>query len=288
MKNSSFVVRKLTTAVICAAMLLTVLALPAAAETDGGEEPEDQSSAESLGETTFGALVEAGHDGYEIGVVVDKKVLDTEKELESGEKQYSKAFEGVELIAKQDDLTFTVVAILADEFSEHKLSFELSMPNKATLSLLADGSVAVLTDQGVPVGLFKQPWARDANGDEVKTYFELDGSTLIQHVDSVDPSAYPVYADPDFDAGYFSSTIYFNRSETSVICSGGIASFGAFIRSGVASFVTGPLVAAIVAAAATVVGLACSAEATSRCLKIKLIGHVIPVPLIYRNSTYCN
>ena len=45
--------------------------------------------------------------------------------------------------------------------------------------------------------------------------------------------------------------------------------------------------AAILAAAASAVGVACYEDLRSRCLKIKLIGHVIPLPLSYRNSQDC-
>ncbi len=233
-------------------------------------------------------LSKAGLDGYEVGVLVNRDVLDTEKRLDNGSKRYQEAFKGVDLVTRQDDLTFSVEAILGDASSEHKLAFQLDLPDKAHLSLQADGSVVVLVDGTIPVGVFKPPWARDANGDGVETFFEIDGQTLIQHVVDADPDAYPVYADPDFDAGIFTSTIYFDLSETSIICSGGAAVFTWLVQSG--SYwllIMGPVRAAILAVAASAVGVACYATARSRCLKIKLIGHVIPVPLSYRDNQYC-
>lgn len=273
---------------LVAMLLSTAPVYPAAADSgsDGISQARATIGAFDTGER--GVLSKAGLDGYKVGVMVDRGVLDSEKMLDDGSKRYQGAFKGVDLIAKQDELTFRVLAILADASSEHKLAFELDLPDEAHLSLQSDGSVVVLVDGTVPVGAFNPPWALDVNGDRVETFFEIEGRTLIQHVVAADPDAYPVYADPDFDAGIFSSTIYFNRNETSIICSGGAAVFTWLVQSGTYwLLITGPARSAILAAAAAAVAVACYADARSRCLKIKLSGHIVPVPLSYRNSQYC-
>ena len=285
-KAYSFV-KMIALAVMSTALLLTSFVIPAAADDGSVDDLQGQSSTGESSTSQSGVLAKAGVDGYKVGVAFNRSVLESEIQLEDGTSRYLQAFKGVNLISKQDDLTFTIVAVLSDTSSEHKLAFELSLPDKASLSLQSNGSVLVLAEGGIPVGQFKVPWALDANGDKVETSFEVDGSTLIQHVANADPSAYPVYADPDFDAGYFSSTIYFNRWETALICAAGVGGFGSIIRSGTLFFITGPALPAILAAAATVVGVACAAETSSRCVKLKLIGHMIPVPLTYYNSQYC-
>lgn len=48
-------------------------------------------------------------------------------------------------------------------------------------------------------GLFNTPWAVDANGVPVRTWFELDGNDLTQQFDLADPAiAFPIVADPDY------------------------------------------------------------------------------------------
>lgn len=60
-----------------------------------------------------------------------------------------------------------------------------------------DGSVAAYDAEGVLVGGFPAPWARDANGADVPTYFEVDGTTLTQVIPHRGTDvAYGVTADP--------------------------------------------------------------------------------------------
>ncbi|MGV0437996.1 hypothetical protein ACUY2L_02175 [Corynebacterium mastitidis] len=62
-----------------------------------------------------------------------------------------------------------------------------------------DGSVDVLDAQGNVTKHVKAPWAYDALGREVPTYFEVDPETgeLIQVVDPERTTALPILADPD-------------------------------------------------------------------------------------------
>lgn len=75
------------------------------------------------------------------------------------------------------------------------------------------------------------PWAKDANGANVPTRYEANGSVLTQIVDHARGDyAYPVVADPVFDRpNIFQYRVRFNRAETATIASGGagvIASLG--------------------------------------------------------------
>ena len=46
----------------------------------------------------------------------------------------------------------------------------------------------------------ERPWARDANGAEVPTHYEITGTTLTQIIDHrMEPYAYPIVADPFWD-----------------------------------------------------------------------------------------
>lgn len=55
----------------------------------------------------------------------------------------------------------------------------------------------------VPAGIIEKPWAVDATGAPVVTDYEIDGSTVTQHVDLSETGiSYPVVADPTFWWGW--------------------------------------------------------------------------------------
>jgi hypothetical protein len=65
------------------------------------------------------------------------------------------------------------------------------------LSLQPDGGVWVLGADGSLLGGFMKPWAKDHNGADVPTRFDIRGNNLVQVVDHQSPSVvYPVVADP--------------------------------------------------------------------------------------------
>lgn len=70
-----------------------------------------------------------------------------------------------------------------------------------------DGGVVGYDEDGVLAVTVAVPWALDANGVSVNTWYTVDGSTLTQHVaHRVDGIAYPVVADPVNYGGNFMYT----------------------------------------------------------------------------------
>jgi hypothetical protein len=62
-----------------------------------------------------------------------------------------------------------------------------------------DGSVLALDADGVIVTTLTPPWARDADGKDVPTHYELDGTTVVQVVNHHSGTyAYGITADPWF------------------------------------------------------------------------------------------
>ncbi len=62
-------------------------------------------------------------------------------------------------------------------------------------------------------------WARDRNAAFVPTEYRIDGTTIIQTVHHRN-AAHPVVADPKYSFGWWSTTIFFNKSETNNIALG--------------------------------------------------------------------
>lgn len=93
--------------------------------------------------------------------------------------------------------TSVLLSIESEEAAE-AYPFELSAGEEMELDLLDDGSVEIWLG-GEAVGSISSPWAYDANGAPVSTYFTVENGTLTQHVEHVGKGhAYPIIADPDW------------------------------------------------------------------------------------------
>ena len=65
-----------------------------------------------------------------------------------------------------------------------------------TLTYLPDDGVAVRDDNGDILGTLDAPWAIDATGASVKTWYEIRQSTIVQHVEPNSSTQFPIVADP--------------------------------------------------------------------------------------------
>ncbi|MDZ4044838.1 MAG: DUF2599 domain-containing protein [Rhodoglobus sp.] len=97
-----------------------------------------------------------------------------------------------------EDGSALVAIVINEPVADTAFRMPLELPDAAAATLEDDGSVLIMNPEGEFIAGIARPWARDVNGSDVPTSFELDGDTLIQHVDltSVPVDAYPVVADP--------------------------------------------------------------------------------------------
>ncbi|SDR79479.1 hypothetical protein SAMN04489860_0074 [Paraoerskovia marina] len=90
--------------------------------------------------------------------------------------------------------------------------------------VLEDGSVELVAGVAegarMSVGQFDAPWAKDANGSDVETWYTAEGNSLVQHVVHDEGSAYPITADPKGTRTWWNTTLYFNRKETKLFAAG--------------------------------------------------------------------
>lgn len=91
--------------------------------------------------------------------------------------------------------------------------FDVNLPEGGFLERMPDGTVS-LNVNGVPVGSFRQPWAKDALGQDVETELLVEGGDLVQRVPHHEGMEYPIIADPHFEWKVISGKIYLNRNET--------------------------------------------------------------------------
>lgn len=77
--------------------------------------------------------------------------------------------------------------------------YKITVPGGGHIEITSDGGAAIYDADGQFVAGSAAPWAKDANGASVNTYFTTDGQSLVQHVDhNAYGVAYPVTADPWF------------------------------------------------------------------------------------------
>lgn len=91
-----------------------------------------------------------------------------------------------------------ITFILDARPSDDDVAFNASFEPGVLPQVLPSGQL-VLWQKGEVSGVFDAPWAVDADGAPVRTWFELDGQRLAQRLDLSDPAiAYPVMADPTY------------------------------------------------------------------------------------------
>lgn len=98
-----------------------------------------------------------------------------------------------------------IATVLQDEDAPSSYTYEFS---GARPELLADGSIALHAaptgeqalpqEPGVmlPAGIVEAPWATDAAGQAVPTHFEITGTSVVQVIEPLPSTVYPVVADP--------------------------------------------------------------------------------------------
>ncbi len=202
--------------------------------------------------------------------VSDEGVLD-----DSGAVVYEAASAPVSMAAQATaDGGMQILVVINEESAPLDYEFAVSPPIGGFLAMEDDGSVNVVGADGITVARVEPAWARDANGNAVPTWFEVNGDKLIQHVEHAG-SAYPVVADPNIgNCGWNSCTIYWTTTETRRIADGTIGVTAAAAACGLAG---GPYAAATcVALGAYLVLSAQNARAQNKCLKIKVYYAILP------------
>lgn len=103
-----------------------------------------------------------------------------------------------------------------DESCKEEFNIELDLPEGAYLEFAKDeyndnqedGSILIMDGNDSIIGAIATPWAKDSDGNDIETYYEIKGSCIVQHVKHIGENAtYPIVADPTmtfsscFDSG---------------------------------------------------------------------------------------
>jgi len=105
----------------------------------------------------------------------------------------------------------------------------------AILYPLSDGRVSVGNDAGDLLAGIEAPWAVDAHGKQLETYYTTKGSELTQHIVFTESTAFPVVADPTIRTYPFYYTVALNHAESVTAVSTTAACAVLFSKSPVAA-----------------------------------------------------
>jgi len=130
-----------------------------------------------------------------------------------GSLRYSDVAPSTDAVLRAGDNGSTqILTVLKDEEASSSIEYEVELD--AGWTLVADDTGGYeLHENGVPAASFDTPWAIDADGRQLPTWYERSDAGLVQHIDTSD-AAFPVVADPHFTWGITTGTFYFSRDET--------------------------------------------------------------------------
>ncbi|MFK0002027.1 DUF2599 domain-containing protein [Paenarthrobacter sp. NPDC090522] len=109
----------------------------------------------------------------------------------------------------KNDGSVQIMTVINDSAAPTRYTYNVGLAPNASLKLEKDGSVSVLGPDGSRLGGFAPAWAKDANGNDVRTHYEVVGTTIVQVVEhAVAGVAYPVTADPYFGIDLLASAYW--------------------------------------------------------------------------------
>lgn len=119
-------------------------------------------------------------------------------------------FEGINYdsyasLKETGDIQFSTAIKNINAPSEYEYNFVLSEGEKFSK---VDKYIVVLDSKGEISAVIDEPWAKDAAGKTVPTFFDIRDNKLVQHVDHKSGEyAYPIIADPVYSRGIISQVV---------------------------------------------------------------------------------
>ena len=158
----------------------------AAATLDGGrvEVPVDPADGLSLGESV------------QIELPFAEQASDATASRLSGVVAYDNKNGSTTVPLIRADGAVQINTVIENASAPKRYDYPIGVPDGASLTQDANGTVAIVEAGGSPLRVFGEAWAKDANGDAVPTHYEVRGNTLTQVVDFTEHTAFPVVADP--------------------------------------------------------------------------------------------
>jgi hypothetical protein len=132
------------------------------------------------------------------------------------------------------DGTVQINTVISSPDAPTAYVYNIEVPADARIETV--GGSLLFVREGALVGGLAPAWAKDANGRQVPTRYEVKGNTITQVVEHNSSFAYPVVADPWIGMNLF-GVLQKNRKGTvkgKPVYSGVLSSWGASVYSGLA------------------------------------------------------
>lgn len=200
--------------------------------------PKDASEGVSL----------AANDGPSIDISLpNADQANDAKQIAPGVVAYSANNGSANAVQATEDGGVRMLTVIDNPKAPTTYDYKVTVPNGGHIELTEDGGAVVLDGNGQPLSAVSAPWAKDARGKQIRTWFTTDGQTLTQHVKhNVRGVVYPVTADPRFEWKWYGVNIYIEQYNVNRM----IALMGA----GASALAIGTAVTGGVGTPATVVG----------------------------------
>lgn len=118
--------------------------------------------------------------------------------LDSGLTTYSSSGDSANAVLAESGRA-QILTTISEKNADTSYKYNLDLSEGQSISILVDGSAQVVNADGSIELAIGSPWAYDANGTPVKTYYSVSGNSLIQVVEhTAENVVYPVVADPIF------------------------------------------------------------------------------------------
>ncbi|MBS4104143.1 hypothetical protein [Tsukamurella paurometabola] len=127
----------------------------------------------------------------------------------------------------KEDGDYQKLILMKNQDAPKQYRFPLNTPEGGRSVKNDDGSISVFDRNGEQVGQFNAPWAYDANGKEVPTWYDIEGDEMVQHIEPGPDNVYPIIADPLWDS----------IKDKAKSVGNGVKNFGAGVGRGVADTV---------------------------------------------------
>ncbi len=110
-----------------------------------------------------------------------------------------------QVVSTSDDLDVVVQSIeggvrqiikIDSKDSDEYYDFPLELPVGYYLAQDNFGNITIRNRKGNVLAYIPNPWAKDADGNDIPTHYTIEGTTLRQHVDIGKATLFPVVADP--------------------------------------------------------------------------------------------
>jgi len=196
-----------------------------------------------------GAATITSTEGEEISIGLPLEVETAAGEEAADGSIVFKGLDSTDVVVQVLDDGTRMSTVIRDRQAPTRFSYPLSEGIEPFIE--ADGSVSLLKQITVTdpesgqeltgtmlAGTIAAPWARDAAGRDLRTWYEVDGSVLTQVVKHrVGGVTYPVVADPEASQSWLNRYIWFNHAETKTLADSG---WGAAAISALCALAGGP------------------------------------------------